>query len=55
MGGACSTNGGEKKRIEDICGKSRKPEERDHWEEQDVGGWAILKWILDRMGWSGLD
>jgi hypothetical protein len=22
--------------------------ERDHWEDQDVGGWAILKWILER-------
>jgi hypothetical protein len=20
--------------------------ERDHWEDQDVGGWAILKWIF---------
>jgi hypothetical protein len=20
--------------------------ERDHWEDQDVGGWTILKWIL---------
>jgi hypothetical protein len=29
--------------------------ERDHWEDQDVGGWTILKWILDRMGWYGLD
>jgi hypothetical protein len=31
--------------------------ERDHWEDQDVGGWAILKWILERqdgMEWSGL-
>jgi hypothetical protein len=28
--------------------------ERDHWEYQDVGGWTILKWILERqdgMGW----
>jgi hypothetical protein len=24
--------------------------ERDHWEDQDMGGWIILKWILDRMG-----
>jgi hypothetical protein len=24
--------------------------ERDHWEDQDVGGWVILKWIL---GWDG--
>jgi hypothetical protein len=22
--------------------------ERDHWEDQDVGIWAILKWILER-------
>jgi hypothetical protein len=26
--------------------KSQK--ERDHWEDQDVGEWTILKWILDR-------
>jgi hypothetical protein len=32
--------------------------ERDHWEDQDVGGWTILKWILERydgMEWIGLD
>jgi hypothetical protein len=22
--------------------------ERDHWEDQDVGGWTILKQILER-------
>jgi hypothetical protein len=22
--------------------------ERDHWEDQDIGGWTILKWILGR-------
>jgi hypothetical protein len=22
--------------------------ERDDWEDQDVGGWTILKWILER-------
>jgi hypothetical protein len=22
--------------------------ERDHWEDQDVGGWTILKLILER-------
>jgi hypothetical protein len=30
---------------------------RDHWEDQDTGGWTILKWILERydgMGWIGL-
>jgi hypothetical protein len=21
---------------------------RDHWEDEDVGGWTILKWILGR-------
>jgi hypothetical protein len=26
---------------------------RDHYEEQDVGGWIILKWILER-GWVGM-
>jgi hypothetical protein len=29
--------------------------EIDHWEDQDIGGWAILKLILDRMVWYGLD
>jgi hypothetical protein len=31
--------------------------ERDHWEDQDVGGWTISKWILERedgMVWTGL-
>jgi hypothetical protein len=28
--------------------------ERDHWEKQDVGGWKILKWILNMIGWIGL-
>jgi hypothetical protein len=23
-------------------------EERNHWEDQDVGGWTILKYILER-------
>jgi hypothetical protein len=22
--------------------------ERDHWEDQDVGAWTILQWILER-------
>jgi hypothetical protein len=29
--------------------------ERDHWEDEDVGGWIILKWCLGRMGCYGLD
>jgi hypothetical protein len=24
------------------------PEGKDHWEDQDVGEWTILKWILER-------
>jgi hypothetical protein len=31
--------------------------ERDHWEDQGVGGWTILKWNLERqdgMVWIGL-
>jgi hypothetical protein len=25
-----------------------RQKESDHWEDQDVGGWTILKWILER-------
>jgi hypothetical protein len=25
-----------------------KPEGKNHWEEQDVDVWTILKWILKR-------
>jgi hypothetical protein len=28
------------------------PEGKNHWEDQDVGGWIILKWILER--WDGM-
>jgi hypothetical protein len=54
MGRACSTNGGEGQCIKDIGGKAR----RDHYEDHDVGGWIILKWILERQHevvWTGLD
>jgi hypothetical protein len=44
MDGACSTNG-EEVHI-GYWWESQK--ERDQWEEQDVGGWTILKWILER-------
>jgi hypothetical protein len=27
--------------------------EGDHWEDLDVGGWTILKWIL-KIGWDGM-
>jgi hypothetical protein len=32
--------------------------ERDHWEVQHVGGWATLKWMLERereRDWDGVD
>jgi hypothetical protein len=29
--------------------------ERDHWETQDVGGWTILKSILERKKGDGVD
>jgi hypothetical protein len=25
-----------------------KPEGKNHWEGQGIGGWTILKWILER-------
>jgi hypothetical protein len=28
--------------------------ERDHWEDQDVGRWTILRSILE-IGWNGMD
>jgi hypothetical protein len=37
---------GEKRNAYRILVESQK--ERDHWEDQDVGGWTILKWILER-------
>jgi hypothetical protein len=27
--------------------------ERDHYQDQDIGGWTILKWILER--WDSMD
>jgi hypothetical protein len=35
------------------CWESWK--ERYHWEDQDVDGWTILKWILERYDWDGVD
>jgi hypothetical protein len=29
--------------------------ERDHWVDQDVGGWSILKCFLREIGWDGVD
>jgi hypothetical protein len=52
MGGACSTNGRRELHI-GYWWESQK--ERDHSEDQDVGWWTILKWILeDRDQWRAL-
>jgi hypothetical protein len=51
MGRACSTNGAKRNAYRE----SQK--ERNHWEDQDVGGWIILRWIFERgegMAWIGL-
>jgi hypothetical protein len=37
---------GEKRNAYRILWEIQK--ERDHWEDQDVGGWTILKWRLER-------
>jgi hypothetical protein len=44
---------GEKRNAYKILVGSQK--ERYHWEDQDVGGWTILKWILREIGWGGMD
>jgi hypothetical protein len=45
MGGECSTNGEKRNAYRTLVGMA---EERDYWEDQDVGGWTILKYILER-------
>jgi hypothetical protein len=46
VGRACSTNAGRRGTYIGYWWESKK--ERDHWEDQGVGGWKILKWILER-------
>jgi hypothetical protein len=43
---------GEKRNAYRTLVESQK--ERHHWEDQDLGGWTILKWILE-IGWDGVD
>jgi hypothetical protein len=34
-----------------------KPKGKNHYEDQDIGGWIILGWILERWDgvmWTGL-
>jgi hypothetical protein len=37
---------GEKRNAYRILVRIQK--EKGHWEDQDVNGWTILKWILER-------
>jgi hypothetical protein len=53
MGRACSTNRGRNGMHIEYWWESQK--ERHHKEDQGVGGWTILNWIIDRMGWYELD
>jgi hypothetical protein len=53
MGRACSTNGGRSGLHIGYWWESQK--ERNHQKAQDVGGWIILKLILDRIGWYEVD
>jgi hypothetical protein len=52
MGRICSTNWGKWNTYRILVGK---PEGNRSLEDQDIGGWIIPKWILDMMGWYGLD
>jgi hypothetical protein len=52
MGRACGTHGrGEK--FTRFWWES--PKERDHWEDQRVGGKMGSEWILGRLAWGGVD
>jgi hypothetical protein len=42
MGRACSKNA-KRNAFRTLVGK---PEGKSHWEEQEVSGWTILKYIL---------
>jgi hypothetical protein len=46
MGRTCSTNGGSRGMHIEYWWRSQM--ERDHWGDQGVGGWTILKWVLER-------
>jgi hypothetical protein len=45
IGRVCSINGGEENACR-LLWDSQK--ERDHYEDENVGGWIILRWILER-------
>jgi hypothetical protein len=45
MGRSCNTNGENMNVYRILVGK---PEERELYEDQKVGGWTMLNWILER-------
>jgi hypothetical protein len=51
VGGACGTHGRGEKSVE---GFGRKAKERDHLEDQGVGGKMGSEWILGRLAWGVL-
>jgi hypothetical protein len=54
MGGPCSTNGEKRNAYRLLVGK---PEGKRPLRNQDVGGWIILRGILERWDgvmWTGL-
>jgi hypothetical protein len=52
MGRACSTNGANGNIYKILVGNL---EGKHHEDDHDIGGWTILKYILDKMGWHVLD
>jgi hypothetical protein len=46
MGRTCSVNGENRNGYRIYLCEIQK--ERDHLEDQDMGGWITVKWILDR-------
>jgi hypothetical protein len=48
VGGACGTHGRGDKSVQGFGGK-----ERDHWEDQGIGGKMGSEWILGGLVWGG--
>jgi hypothetical protein len=44
---------GEERKVHKVWWES--PKERDHWEDQGVGGKMGSEWILGRLAWGGVD
>jgi hypothetical protein len=52
VGRTCSTNAEERNAYRILVGK---PERKKPLEDQNVGGWTILKYTLKDIGWDGMD